>query len=232
MRRWILILVLLLFVGVGAGQVQENHLIATEEYTITSEVNGEFLDATTDGPIKIQSSQVSGGTVTIEIRANNVQEQTTATLLFQMSGDDRTISMTVFPDSGGEQISGAQELAEKYQQLENQWVQQRIDQKETENGVLTVYEQKDPTKGDIDSETGIPEGSWTQVPVDEDGEPQWLFDTPRGALAYTSTQANTRYGERTWWMVGAGGIVATSLAIQWIVLPLYRRKKMGNFLYG
>lgn len=229
MRRFFLIFLCLgmLVGGVSAQpQVDNITMVGGEEYTLTYE--GGVDNIIVDGPIETDSEEVDGN-VEIQVEALEVSGESTAQIILQRSSGREETQITVYPEAS-ESDDG--EIDQGMGELEDQWVNHRVERVTTDEGTLVVYEQRDPTRGSIDPESGLPEGEWVQVPVDEDGDPEWLFETPHEALQYTSVQANTRYSERTWWIVGAFGIVAASIFTQAILIPKYRKREEQDFLYG
>ena len=225
MRRELLILtfgIVLLTVGVGGvnaqAGVQEVNLGVGESQTFV--YDSSVQDVSTQGPIQRDSR--SGNQVTVS--AQNTDTTQEATLTVQTSnGQVETAIMVQAADSGG---SG------NYGNLEDQWVQQRINRVETADGTLVVYEQRDPTRGPIDNETGLPVGEWRRIDVNENGEPQWIYNDLQGALEYQAKQANTRYSERTTWIAGSVSLVLVSWVTQFLLLPKYRKRKEEDFLFS
>lgn len=227
-----------LFTGLGvAGDVEVDRMtmISEEEYTLTFDTQGEeWVDVITEGPIIIESVDENGDNVDIHVVTREVTEVDEATITFQTVERDERETIEVHPKYDPERfenIDGVERKAVLYDELEDTWVNQRVQRKQTDEGTLIVYEQRDPTKGDIDSETGMPEGEWVEVDVDEEGDPEWIFDTPNEALVYASSQANTRYGERTRWLAFSIGIVGISLVTQYVLIPRYRKREEENFLF-
>ena len=227
MKRILLVCVLMLLIVGGTAaadpQVDKIEMMSGETYTLT--YDSEVTSASANGPISI--SDTSGNEVTVSV--NDVTGTNTADIEVQTSSGLQSTSITVHGDPDTDNQGGQ---AEQYQNLQDQWVNQRINTVETAEGTLRVYEQRDPTKGDIDPETGLPEGEWVRVDVNENGEPQWIYDSVQGALVYQAQQANTRYSQRTTWIIGSISIVVISWVVQFVVLPRYRRKQEENFLFG
>lgn len=215
--------------------VEEIHMISGNEYTLTYDIgDSEVQNLVVDGDIEEVEKDGDTGEIDIVVEAKSVSDGSDGSVIIQTDDGDIRTDVYIFPepDDDGEVSEEVLEDAEAYSDLEDAWINQRVDTRETSEGVLTVFEQRDPTRGSIDPETGIPEGEWVEVDVDEDGDPKWLFDDPNEAIVYTSTQANHRYDTRTMWLGGAIGIVVVSLTIQLVALPKYRQKKEEEFMYG
>lgn len=227
MKRILLVCVLMLSVIAGtttaAPEVDQIEMMSGESYTLT--YDSEVQSASSNGPISISDTSTNSVTVSV----NDVTGTNPADIEVQTSSGLQSTSVTVHGDPNTNNQGGQ---AQQYQNLQDQWVNQRINTVETGDGTLRVYEQRDPTKGNIDPETGLPEGEWVRVDVSENGEPQWIYDSVQGALVYQAQQANTRYSERTTWIVASISIVVISWVVQFVVLPRYRRKQEENFLFG
>lgn len=206
-------------VGVTSEDVT---LVSDEEYSLVLENASEI---TVSGPVTVQSRESRGEDLVLVLRAESVTDRQSVNIT---TGEGDEYVFRVFPAPGTQSSS----RAERYEELEETWVNQRLDTKQTSQGVLQVYEQRDPTRGPIDPETGLPQGEWQTIDIDENGNPQWLFDSPQGALVYTSQRANTRYGERTMWLAGSVAVVILSWIVQFFVIPMYNRRQEENFIYG
>lgn len=241
--RWFIALMVVISMstaGVGvvsAGpEVNNIHMVSGNQYTITWDISGESLqNVVLSGPIRKQSQSNNNGTLEIVIVAQETNQRTGASIFIQTDSQERRTDVVVFPqpNSNEQEVGQAtQQKAERWDQLDNNWVETRISRKQTDEGTLVVPEQRDPTRGPIDPETGLPEGEWVQVPVDEQGKPQWLFDSPEGAMIYMAKKANANYDERTRWVGMSVGFVLVVLAGVFVVLPYHRKRKEEDFLYG
>jgi hypothetical protein len=241
MRRvLVVILVLSLIAPAVSAQpdVDKIHMVSGESYTLTYDLQDgeEIQNIVVSDSVSRQSVNRGNGTISITVSAKNVDSRQRGSIFLQSSQQERRTDVVVFPktSNGGnnDQVSDAQKKAQKWENLSNQWVNQRINRKQTSDGTLVVYEQRDPTKGPIDPATGIPEGKWVQVPLDENGDPEWIFDSPRGALVYSVQEAKTRRNQRTMILGSAFGIVAVGGIGMFVVLPRMRRKSYEKFLFG
>jgi len=124
------------------------------------------------------------------------------------------------------------EDALRIRELEDEWIQTRIDRRQTSDGVLAVYQQLDPTRGPIDPQTGLPEGKWVDVEVNEEGEPQWLFENASQMFTYMTREARTNRVNNGKVTLFATTVVVVSLVIQYVVYPRYKRRKKESDMFG
>lgn len=241
MRRILTVLLVISLVAPAVGaspDVDKIHMVSGETYTLTYDLQEgeEIQNIVVSDSISRQSVSRGDGTISIKVSAKNVDSKQAGSVFLQSGQQERRTDVVVFPkpsdSSGNQKISDAQKKAQKWENLSNQWVNQRINRKETNEGTLVVYEQRDPTKGPIDPQTGIPQGKWVQVDVDENGDPQWIFDSPRGALIYSVKEAKTRRNQRSMILGSAFGIVAIGGIGMFVVLPRMRKRNYEEFLFG
>jgi len=221
-------------VVVGGPAVDKVVMISGESYELTYDLGDETLDnVTTNGPMSIDTFSESSGEVFVTVTASEVPGEREGTVRVRTDSGSRETSVTIVPRSGqGGGGEGDAAAASRWQKLDDQWVNQRVNRVDTGEGTLIVYEQRDPTKGDIDPESGIPEGEWVQVPVDEEGNPEWIYETPQGALEYMAVSSNTRYAERTRWVAGSLSFVLLALVTQLYLLPKWRSRQEEKFMFG
>lgn len=215
----------------AAPEIKNPDLISGESYTLEYDLSDgeEVNNVESDGPITIKSSRQQGGMLVVEVSADDVASKTSASIFIQTSKSERRTDLSIVPSGGGSGGGSSDGVSGSF---EDQWINRRVNEIQTDRGVMTVYEQRDPTRGPIDPETGLPQGEWVEVPVNENGEPQWLFTDAQGLAIYMATKANTRYAERTRIYITAGGIVVVSLVAQWLALPLIRRRREENWWFG
>lgn len=243
MKKLLTIILVLSLISVGgapvsAATIDKTHMIGGEEYTLTYDIgeSENLSSVSVDGEIERQNVDESETQIDVTVSANEVESESDGRIFVVTSDSQYQTDVTVFqsPSTQEEQetTSNIEQKAERYDEISDTWVQQRTNRVETSDGTLTVFEQRDPTRGPIDEESGVPEGEWVQVDVDENGEPIWLYDSPEEAMIYMSERANTRYSERIRWVIGSISIVVISLVTQFAILPRYRKKKEEDFMYG
>lgn len=230
----VLIVVLIatsLFAGTASGDVEVSPMTVVEDktYTITVDREGRTYDSVgVSGPVTVINDQQTSDVVEIEIRGDSVdREQNGALEVSFDNGETERIRVEVIPDwrNAGSGDSNYREDAIKWREFEDKWVNQRVEETQTEEGLMIVYEQRDPTKGGIDPETGQPRGEWVQVPVDEDGNPQWLYNNPDEAMVYMSQKAHQDRSEYRMWM--GFGIASPILILVGVfaIVPRWRKRK-------
>jgi len=236
MRRVLLLALGVCLLGVfvspalAAPEIQNPDLISDKSYTLEYDLaEGESVENVVgDGAVKVDSHSRNGNTLVVEVSTKQVSEETSGSVYLQTNENEERSDFTVVPAGGG----GGESGSESSGSFEDQWINRRVNEIQTDRGVITVYEQRDPTRGEIDPETGIPRGEWVEVPVNENAEPQWLFTNKQELAVYMATKANTRYAERTRVYLSAGGIVVLSLLLQWVALPKLRKRREENWWYG
>lgn len=230
-----LLLTVCLSVGVGSVAaspgVSPTTLIAGRTYHLTEPLHGHSLDTVkVVGAATLTHQSVSNGDLHLTVKPANVSEKRSATLIIMFSGGSQSRQqLSIFPQPSGSQpgtgrISKQQvKNAKAYKQLKSNWIETRVRYVKAPNGHAKEieYQQLDPTKGQINPKTGVPEGKWVTVPVNKQGNPEWLFQTPAGYSAYAASQAATKRSYRQSLLLGAIALVLIGWSIP-VLIYAYR----------
>lgn len=225
------LLVTLLPSGVVADtEVDEVTILSGEKKTVSVDVGNATVEAIqTTGPLTVVGQDVNNGRLTLKIRGDRPKNPTKGNVHVALSNGERRIDVQIVPyeQTNAEQnkVNTWKESHQELNRVESQWIQKEVDRKQTGEGTLIVYRQLDPTKGEIDPETGIPEGKWVQVETTAEGDPIWLFNNTQEAYAYMAKNANENYDFRRNMTIGSVSVIALILISVFVVLPKYRQRQ-------
>lgn len=191
--------------------------------------DGTINTVRSTGPVS--ASLVSDDTV--RVTANDVQSSSTGKV-YMVTGsgqevvDIRVISSGRSTSGGGNNSSIVQryrEDAQTLREIEDSWIETRIRRESTGDGQLVVPQQYDPIGGGWDEEAGLPKGEWVDVGVDDEGNPEWMFNNASELLIYMSREAHSSQTYYTRFTTVGILAVIGSLLVQWVVYPRLKKKK-------
>lgn len=211
--------------------VSDVTILGGESKTVTIDTGGADVQSTVvNAPVEITDRSVHNSTFTFVVKAEHPDDKVEGKIFIKLADAGETVvDVTVVPFEkykNSQQISQeTKKDAQKWREFQDQWINKRVDQKQTGEGVLTVYEQRIPHLGPVD-ENGMPQGEWVQVPYNSSmQEPQWFYDSPSGAMAYMARQANRNDDFRRNTLMLAGGIATTPFIFVFAVLPYWRKRR-------
>lgn len=215
----------------SAASVDTVTMLSGEERNVTVDIGGTVENMEVVGPITVKSRSTQNGVLTLQVEATDPGADIDNGKIYisTENASEHQVTVRVVPydkyKSKTDINNNTRESASNWDSFEDQWVNKRVDRKKTSEGVVIVYEQRLPYLGEV-NENGVPTGEWVEVGVNETTmEPQWIYETPSGAMTHMAKQAhqNQTFRRNTW--LGASFIAITPFIFVFVVLPRYRERK-------
>lgn len=233
-RKWVILLVAIALISqpvAADATVSDVTILGGDTKTVTVNTGGSAVDSVVvNAPVEITDRTTHNSSFVFVIKGDRTDSKKEGKIFIKLKdGGEQVVKVTVVPFEkykNSQQISqDTKKDAQRWRQFEEQWINKRVDQKQTGDGLLTVYEQRLPYRGPVD-ENGMPQGEWVQVPYNATTEePQWFYESPSGAMTHMAKQANRNDDFRRNTLIVGGAIGVTPFVLVFAVLPYYRRKR-------
>lgn len=236
MRRIVIIAVLAtLLVGaqpaLADGTVDTVTIIGGESKTVRVDIGNASVQALQiTGPLTVEDRTTKNGTLILLVKAKKPDTRQDGKIYIALKdAGERTVTFDIVPfhkyKNAMEVSKDTRQDAKKWRQFKDQWINTRVDRKQTGQGVLVVYEQRLPHRGPIGPD-GMPKGKWVRVPYNETKkQPMWFYQTPSGAMSFMAKQAHRNAVFRRNTLLLAAGIGITPFIVTFVILPYWRRRR-------